>query len=61
MKNKFTLFAFFSLLFSFHTAWSQTWSVLTSGTSNNILGVSAVNANLVYVSGTTGLVLKTIN
>ncbi|MES2593572.1 MAG: YCF48-related protein [Bacteroidota bacterium] len=37
------------------------WTVLTSGTTASLLGVSAVNANICYISGSAGLILKTTN
>ncbi|HSH66182.1 MAG TPA: YCF48-related protein [Bacteroidia bacterium] len=40
---------------------SYVWSKLTSGTSNSILGVSAVDENTVYVCGASGLILKSTN
>ncbi len=37
------------------------WTQLTSGTTNNLMGVSFVNQNLGYVCGDNGTILKTID
>jgi hypothetical protein len=65
MKNK--LFpheiAFFLVLFSFHISASQSPAVevLTAGTNTSIRGLSVVNDNVIWVSGSKGTIGKSSN
>jgi photosystem II stability/assembly factor-like uncharacterized protein len=43
------------------SAAAQSWTPLTSGTTANLRGVSAVNGRIVWISGAKGTVLKTID
>lgn len=52
----FTFITFYSLLSN-----AQTWTSLTSGTSNAILSVAVVSQDTCYVVGVSGTILKTIN
>ncbi|MES2593573.1 MAG: YCF48-related protein [Bacteroidota bacterium] len=60
MKRK-LFFSIFILLFSAYQLKSQSWSQLTSGVTNHLLGVSAPTSNTCYVSGYSGKILKTSN
>ncbi|MFL5765782.1 MAG: YCF48-related protein [Bacteroidia bacterium] len=63
MKTAKILFlSFFILVFSFESE-SQTasWTPLTSGTTQHLSSVSAINKDTVYVCGDSGTILKTIN
>jgi photosystem II stability/assembly factor-like uncharacterized protein len=60
MKSKFILL--FSLnVILFNVGHSQTWTTLTSQTTQNLWGVSFVDANTGYVCGDSGTILKTTN
>lgn len=58
MKKIISLFIAFLLLFSAH---AQTIEVLTSGTKSSLRGLSVVNDNVVWVSGSNGTVGKTLD
>jgi photosystem II stability/assembly factor-like uncharacterized protein len=59
-KHYFTILAILAFT---STIFSQTasWSVLTSGTTANLLGVSATSATECWVVGSSGTILKTVN
>src|SRR5579864_3290900 len=49
---------FFSILLA-ASALAQTWTTLPSGTTASLRGISAVNANVIWASGTNGAYLHT--
>jgi len=53
-----SLGSFFSLLLS-ASALAQTWTPVPSGTTASLRGISAVNANVIWASGTNGTYLHT--
>src|SRR5687767_5738606 len=57
MKRK---LVFFMLVF-YLQGYSQTWSVLNSGTSTDLWGVFALSPSIVYACGVNGILLKTTN
>lgn len=65
MKNKLFLpeVAIFFLLFSFHISSAQSpyVEVLTAGTNTSIRGLSVVNDNVIWVSGSKGTIGKSSN
>lgn len=62
MKNttSFLLLTFATMIFSLKIH-SQSWSMLTSGITASLLGVSIVDDNICYASGSGGQILKTID
>ena len=58
-KNYSLLLLVFAI--SIVTSYAQSWTSLTSGTTQNLLGASFVNDNTGWVVGDVGTVLKTIN
>src|SRR5437764_1197660 len=58
MKNKILLFLFM-LISTFSHA--QTWTKFSLGSSNNFLSVSTPAPSICYLSGSNGIIYKTIN
>ncbi|MBA3704606.1 MAG: T9SS type A sorting domain-containing protein [Bacteroidetes bacterium] len=64
MKKTITYLAIICSAFLFSSiSYAQTsqWTALTSGTSNNLVGVDAISADTVFVAGQYGTILKTTN
>lgn len=57
MKNKITVFTFFAVM-SITNLYAQSIKMLTTGTNTSIRGLSVVNDNIVWASGSGGTVAK---